>query len=342
MNTKDAVYLVLKEASEPLHYREITEQLLTRNLWESKGNTPWATVNAQIAVDIKKNGEKSRFIRVRKGIFTINPEYREHSEKTKEKITVIGTKPVTVSFTNAAEIVLEKYSKREPMHYRKITEIALDKNLVRTSGKTPDATMYAQILTEIQRIEKRGEQPRFMKLGKGKVALSKWYGKGLHFKISEHNRKIRKKLLDSIKKMNPSDFEALISRLLTAIGFEDVEVTPRSHDKGIDVRGTLVVGDVIRTRMAVQAKRWKGNVHSPVIQQVRGSLGAHEQGLIITTSRFGKGARNEAARDDATPIGLMDGEQFVKLLVENDIGVKRSDYKLLDLNEAGLIVENDE
>jgi restriction system protein len=60
----------------------------------------------------------------------------------------------------------------------------------------------------------------------------------------------------------------------------------RSKDGGIDVRGALVVGDVIRTRLAVQVKRWKNNVQSPVIQQVRGSLGAHEQGLIITTSDF--------------------------------------------------------
>jgi restriction system protein len=56
----------------------------------------------------------------------------------------------------------------------------------------------------------------------------------------------------------------------------------------------MVTGDVIRTRMAVQVKRWKANVQSPTFQQVRGSLGAHEQGLIITTSDFSKGARAEA------------------------------------------------
>ena len=72
-----------------------------------------------------------------------------------------------------------------------------------------------------------------------------------------------------------------------------------------------VVGDVIRTRLAVQVKRWKSNVQAPVIQQVRGSLGTHEQGLIITTSDFSKGAREEATRANATPVGLMDGEQLV-------------------------------
>lgn len=84
----------------------------------------------------------------------------------------------------------------------------------------------------------------------------------------------------------------------------------------------MTVGDVIRTRLAVQVKRWKQNVQSPVIQQARGSLGAHEQGLVITTSDFSKGAQEEAERADATPVGLMNGEQLVALLVENEIGVR--------------------
>jgi len=36
--------------------------------------------------------------------------------------------------------------------------------------------------------------------------------------------------------------------------------------------------------MAGQVKRWKRNVQAPMVRQVRGSLGTHEQGLIITTS----------------------------------------------------------
>jgi restriction system protein len=49
--------------------------------------------------------------------------------------------------------------------------------------------------------------------------------------------------------MPPTDFEGLIGELLASIGFDEVEVTSLSTDGGIDVRGTLVVGDVIRTRL---------------------------------------------------------------------------------------------
>jgi len=100
------------------------------------------------------------------------------------------------------------------------------------------------------------------------------------------------------------------------------------------VRGTLVVGDVIHTRMAVQVKRWKKNVQRQEVQQLRGSLGAHEQGLIITTSDFSPAAREEAARSDATPVALMNGEQLVGLLVENGVGVRRTSHELVELGEG--------
>ena len=100
--------------------------------------------------------------------------------------------------------------------------------------------------------------------------------------------------------MEPGEFEELISLLLAEMGFEVVEGTKLSGDGGIDVRGTLVVGNVVRIKMAVQVKKWKlkNNIQAPVVQQVRGSLGAHEQGLIITTSDFSKGSVKEATQAD--------------------------------------------
>ena len=121
------------------------------------------------------------------------------------------------------------------------------------------------------------------------------------------------------------------------MGFEDVELTSASGgDHGIDVRGTLVVGDSVRIRMAVQAKRWKNNVTSPIVQQVRGSLGAHEQGLIITTSDFSKGAKTEANRSNAAPVALMNGEKMAELLAEYEIGATIRSYKLFELDEEGV------
>lgn len=67
----DAAYDVLKAAGEPLHAREIARRMLDEGLWTSKGKTPDATVNARIAVDIKKLGSFSRFKRVAGATYTL-------------------------------------------------------------------------------------------------------------------------------------------------------------------------------------------------------------------------------------------------------------------------------
>jgi len=68
---KDAIKKVLSESDEPLHYAEITEQILSRGYFETDGATPAKTVNAQITTSLKNNGSNSPFLRVGKGIFSL-------------------------------------------------------------------------------------------------------------------------------------------------------------------------------------------------------------------------------------------------------------------------------
>ena len=238
-------------------------------------------------------------------------------------------------FTEAAERVLNEYGHKSPMHYREITAKALQQGWIATSGKTPQASMYSQLITEIRRDKNRGKLPRFVQHGQGFFGLSRWMGRGLAFEIEQHNKWVRLKLHAQLLKMDPGEFEDLIGRLLAELGFEGVEVTRRSQDGGIDVRGTLVVGDVIRRQMVVPVKRWKSKNHvqAPVVQQVRGSLGTHEQGLIITTSEFSIGAKREAERPNAVPVALMNGEKLVGLPAEYQVGIKRQAHDLFEIEE---------
>ena len=165
-----------------------------------------------------------------------------------------------LSFTDAAERVLSEFGGKQPMHYRDVAKKALELGLVKTEGKTPQATLYAQVTTEIHRRRKRGERGRFAMHGKGYIGLTKWLATGLAFQIDQQNAQVRKQLRERLGAMPPGEFEDLIAALLTKLGFEEVTVTARTGDGGLDVRGTMVTGDVIRTRMAVQVKRWKQNV----------------------------------------------------------------------------------
>ena len=326
MDSLDASEKVLNEAAQPLHYKEITRRILSQNIWHSDGKTPDQTVNARIAVDIKKMGENSRFVRTSPGVFGLR------SWQVVDDIGPEKPKISKYSFTDAAEIILDEYAEKRPMHYRDITDKIMDLDLVETEGKTPEATLYALVLTEIKRFTERGEKSRFVKYGQGMIGLRKWMGEGLAYQIERQNREVEKKLLSHVQKLTAEEFEELIGRLLGEMGFEDVEVTSHMGDRGIDIRGTLVVGDVIRTKMAVQAKKWKGNVGSPTVREVRGSLGAHEQGMIITTSDFSNGAEKEAERSDAVPVALVNGKQLVDLLIEHEVLVKRVAYELINLD----------
>ncbi|WP_244155830.1 HTH domain-containing protein [Desulfofustis glycolicus] len=328
---------ILKGAERPLHAKEIAERIMAAGLWHSEGKTPDATVSARLYSDIKRNGDKSPFIKVGPQTFALRDSTSVSSGAAPVPATIQkAPEPNSgFSFTDCAQKVLEEFGGKKPMHYKEITKKALQKSWLVTGGKTPEATMYAQVITEIKRQQKRGERPRFVQHGRGYVGLSRWMGQGLAFQIEQHNHQIRRTLRERLLDMKPGEFEELISQLLAEMGFEMVEVTKLSGDGGIDVRGTLVVGDVVRIKMAVQVKKWriKNNIQAPVVQQVRGSLGAHEQGLIITTSDFSSGAVKEAAQSDKTPIALMNGEQLVMLLMEHGIGVHRSTPDLFEIDE---------
>jgi restriction system protein len=265
------------------------------------------------------------------GLRQTEPTEVEVTSSQSDEVEPLAPSATPLSFTDAAASVLDRFAGKQPMHYRAITQKILALGLVQTHDQTPEATLYAQILTEITRKTRQGNAPRFTKHGKGFVGLSAWADGGLADQIDQHNRGARHQLLAHLATIPPAEFEELIGQLLVALGFQEVVVTGRSGDGGIDVRGTLVVGDVIRTRMAVQVKRWKGNIQAPIVQQVRGSLGTHDQGLIITTSDFSSGARTEAERVNAVPVALMNGEQLVRLLVEHEIGVRRVPYDLIEL-----------
>ena len=71
MSWREAIAKVLAEADAPLHYSEISEQILSRGYYKTDGATPAATVNAQISSSIKHDGDSSPFLRVGKGTFSL-------------------------------------------------------------------------------------------------------------------------------------------------------------------------------------------------------------------------------------------------------------------------------
>ena len=131
----------------------------------------------------------------------------------------------------------------------------------------------------------------------------------------------RQSLLELLKAMDPSAFERLAQRLLREAGFTKVEVRGKSGDGGIDGVGVLRV-NLVSFQVFFQCKRWKGSVGSSEIRDFRGAMmGRADKGLFITTGTFTAQASEEATRDGATAIDLIDGDRLCTLLKENSLGI---------------------
>ncbi len=130
-------------------------------------------------------------------------------------------------------------------------------------------------------------------------------------------------LLAILKDLPPYGFELICGRLLREHGFEEVEVTQRSRDGGIDGSGLLRLSPVVSLRVAFQAKRYKAVGARSAVGEFRNALlGRAEKGVFITTGRFTGDAESEATRDGVVPIELIDGERLVELFQDAGIGVK--------------------
>ena len=127
-------------------------------------------------------------------------------------------------------------------------------------------------------------------------------------------------LLDRIREIDPYKFEELCGRLLRAAGFEDVKVTNRAKDGGIDGFASLRV-KLMSFDVAFQCKRHKGTVGSKDVQAFVGALGpsSARRGIFITTSSYTKAAR-QVERENK--VDLIDGDKLCDLLKKHKMGVK--------------------
>jgi restriction system protein len=143
----------------------------------------------------------------------------------------------------------------------------------------------------------------------------------------------RIKLLDRIKKLPPSGFERLCQLLLREGGFQQVVVTGRSGDGGIDGHGVLQFNPFVSFKVLFQCKRYTGSVSASQVRDFRGAMmGRADKGIILTTGTFTKDARKEALRDGVPPIELVDGEKLIDMFRDLQLGIKpRTIY---DIDEA--------
>lgn len=126
------------------------------------------------------------------------------------------------------------------------------------------------------------------------------------------------------------------------MGYQGVIVTRASGDYGIDVVATVQFGITTITEV-VQVKRRQDSITRPILDQLRGALPYHKalRGTIITLGTFSAGCIDAALFAGAAPIGLIDGEKLLDLLIKYDIGVKKRPIVLYELDEEYFTVDEE-
>lgn len=135
------------------------------------------------------------------------------------------------SFKDIAYQILKEAGKS--LHSKKITKIALSRGWLKTAGKTPEATMNAQLIVDIN---SKKEKSRFIKTAPSTFSLNPDYKEITKAKPKEKEEKIYKIPKDISTKQKGDIAEARIAELITLYGDATLSCyKPLSDDEGIDL-----------------------------------------------------------------------------------------------------------
>lgn len=124
------------------------------------------------------------------------------------------------------------------------------------------------------------------------------------------------------------NFEEFIKLLFIAMGLDDVTVTSRTRDGGIDLtalrRGVEGLSSMDEVQYVAQAKRYKLDTPAKLvdIRALRGVMPSSSKGIFVATGRYTKDAREFAKADPSRPILLLDGRAVVQLCIDHGLGFR--------------------
>jgi restriction system protein len=140
------------------------------------------------------------------------------------------------------------------------------------------------------------------------------------------NNDLASDVLEAIKSQSPQFFEALVVKLMQAMGYggwshESGQATQYTSDGGID--GIINEDPLGLETIYLQAKRYSDNaIGRPDIQAFVGALEMRRarKGVFITTSRFSKDALEYVSMIEKKVV-LIDGKQLADLMIKHNLGV---------------------
>lgn len=244
-----------------------------------------------------------------------------------------------LTYLDIAYKILKQEEKGRSLHYKVIAKRAFKLGLIESDDLIVAGNISSAINADIRKSKIEGEESKFISYGKGQYGLAEHEPKGIFAEIRDKNNQVKRQLLEALLIMPPFSFEELVGEVLRRLGFENITVTRKSGDGGIDVTGELVVAGAIKNSVCVQVKRWRNNVQRASISELRGSLRPHQTGLFITTSDFSKPSIEEANDPYKAPISLINGKEFVDILCNYGIGVTAEEVVIYDIDDDNGMID---
>ena len=151
--------------------------------------------------------------------------------------------------------------------------------------------------------------------------------------VYENESEVKRRIISELQNLGATDFEQFCMSFLGPLGYEQLHVTKRGADRGIDGHGLFRQG-VVSICSAFQAKRWRQNaVTRPEIDKFRGAIqGDYDHGVFLTTGRFTADAEAASIKKGAISLLLLDGDAIAESMIRNGIGVVRRPVQLFDLD----------
>ena len=137
---------------------------------------------------------------------------------------------------------------------------------------------------------------------------------------------VASQLLQRLREEDPEFLERTVLKLLHAMGYgsseDDLQHLGGSGDGGVD--GVIRQDKFGLDQIYIQAKRYgSASIGRPDIQSFVGALTGQQatRGVFITTSTFSRDAKDFARTIQQYRVILVDGDDLVRLMIENKVGV---------------------
>jgi hypothetical protein len=210
-------------------------------------------------------------------------------------------------------------------------ERVFGQRLVRFHTLHREAAVRAALVTDNHQRRNRGWRPLFVATAGGAWGLSEWNLSERELRAEESLLRLAEVLRQEaeaqvgalLSRVGRAGLEHLILVLLERLGYRDLKVSKRLGDGGVVFTARLVRG-LSEARVAVCLMGAERAVTEQDVSSLRGTLhhyGASE-GVLLTLEEVSKEARAEGAAANLAPIGLLDRESVVRLLLEAGVGVR--------------------